>query len=479
MTNTYDLVVIGAGPAGQSAAELAAFLGRSVLIVERGRPGGTVTTTGGVPTKTLREVALSLAAGTLNRGGDAAAATTFADALPAVRAATIEVCESLQGVVARQIAARGIAYVRGQARLTRDGVAVDLPDGSRRDIVARAVVLAVGSKPARPAGFPFDDPDIYDPDEIFSLRRTPADVVIAGAGPVGIEFATIFTVLGVPVTLIDRGERLLPAMDSELTALMRAELEGRGVRLLLGRGVDSVSRRNGRLAVTLAGGAAIDTDAVLVAAGRTANTNGLGLEAAGIALDPRGRIVVDRYYQTSCAGIYAVGDAVAPTLASVAAQQGRCAVCHALGLAFGVPIDRAASAAVYGMPEIAGVGATEDHIKAGGAPYVVGRCDLSQTARGSIARRGGRLKLVVSADDRKLLGVHCIGDIASELVGMGHAVLHMGGAVDVFLTLALNTPTYCAAYRDAAIDAMGQLAALARRPALAVQQPSPALQTPL
>jgi NAD(P) transhydrogenase len=187
------------------------------------------------------------------------------------------------------------------------------------------------------------------------MQRSPRDIVIVGGGPVGVEFATIFTALGVPVTRID------------------------------------------------------------------------------------------------------------PTLASIATQQGRAAVCHAFGLVFGVPVDRAPSAAVYGLPELAGVGATEEQVQNAGTPYVVGRCDLSQTARGAIAGTEGRLKLIVRADDRKLLGVHCVGDIASELVGMGHAVLHMGGAIDVFLTLALNTPTYCSAYRDATIDVMRQLALLAGR----------------
>lgn len=466
----YDLVVIGAGPAGQSAAELAAFLGHSALIVERASPGGVVTTTGGAPTKALREIALSLAADGGCRNGGAPIA--FEDALPMVRARTLEACRSLQDAIARQIEARGIAYVQGIARLVSDRiVAIDLPDGGRREIAARAIVIATGSKPARFEGVPFDDPDVYDSNEIFTMRRMPNGIVVVGAGPVGVEFATIFTALNVPVTLVDRGDRLLPGMDGELTHLMRAEFERRGVRLILSSGVESVSRREGRLTVVLSGGAQLATEAVLFAAGRSANTEGLGLEAAGVAIDPRGRVVVDRYYQTTAAGIYAVGDAVAPTLASIAAQQGRAAVCHAFGLVFGVPVDRVASAAVYGLPEIAGVGATEEQIRSAGTAYVVGRCDLSLTARGAIAGRGGRLKLIVCADDRKLLGVHCIGDIASELVGMGHAVLHMGGAVDVFLTLALNTPTYCSAYRDAAIDAMGQLAALARRSTATVQPP--------
>jgi NAD(P) transhydrogenase len=185
MADTYDLVVIGAGPGGQSAAELATFLGHSALMVERGSPGGTVTTTGGAPTKTLREVALSL------NGG-----TTFAEALPALRARTIEACQALQQVIAHQIAARGIAYEQGTARLAPNRIVViDRPDGTRREVAARAIVVATGSTPLRSEGIPFDDPDVYDSNEIFALRRVPKDIVIIGAGPVGVEFTTVFTAL--------------------------------------------------------------------------------------------------------------------------------------------------------------------------------------------------------------------------------------------------------------------------------------------
>lgn len=464
---TYDLIVIGSGPAGQSAAELSAFLGHSALIVEQAAPGGVVTTTGGAPTKTLREIALGLSR---DRGSaiDGDVASTFAASLESVRGTTLGVCRSLQDATARQIESSGVDLLHGTARLTSNRtVVIARADGTIEEVGAKAIVLATGSRPVRFPGIPFDDPDIYDSNEIFTMRRLPRDIVIAGGGPVGVEFATIFAALDVPVTLVDSNERLLPTMDGELTALLAGELADRGVVLAMGARVNAVSRRNDRLVVSLSNGSSIETAAVLFAAGRAANTEGLGLELAGVALDGKGRIVVDRYFQTTCPGVYAVGDVAGQTLASLAAQQGRVAACHAFGLAFGVPVDRAPSAAVYGLPELAGVGATEEQLRRSGGAYVVGRCDLSSTARGAIAGRGGCLKLLVSADDRRLLGVHCIGDVASELVGMGHAVLHMGGTIDVFLTLALNTPTYSAAYRTAAIDAMGQLVALARHSALA------------
>ncbi|CAM5726008.1 FAD-dependent oxidoreductase [Streptomyces hirsutus] len=241
---------------------------------------------------------------------------------------------------------------------------------------------------------------------------------------------------------------------------MADEFRRRGVQLVLGAGADTVSRIDGRLTVRLSTGTVLTGDAVLFAAGRAPNTEGLGLEPAGVHLDARGRIIVDRYYRTTAPGIYAAGDVVEPGLASNAMQQGRAAAAHACGLVFGVEIDQTASSAVYGLPEVAGVGATEEQIQAAGIPYAVGRCDLAVTPRGAIAGHGGLLKLIFRADDRKLLGVHCFGDIASEVVGLGHVVLQLGGRVELFLTLALNTPTYSYAYHDATVDGLTRLTKL-------------------
>ena len=461
METNYDLAVIGAGPAGQAAAELAVHLGRRVIIVERNRPGGTVTTTGGAPTKTLREAALSLTGFGQEEVYGARAAIPLDTALPIIAARTRQVVDRLQQVVADQIAGQGIDYLQGTARVLPHGaLLVTQSDGTRRELAARAVLIASGSRPAHPSGIPFDDPDIYDTDQIYSIRKVPNDIVIIGGGSVGVEFATIFMALGIPATLIDKSERLLPAMDGEVAGQMAETLARHGVRLILGTGATAVARIDGRLTVTLSTGATVGTDAVLFAAGRTPNTEDLGLEEVGVQLDARGRIVVDRYFQTTAPGIYAAGDVVGSGLASTAKQQGRAAASRAFGLVFGIAVDRAASSAVYGVPEVAGVGLTEEQAVAANVPYVVGRCDLAATARGAIAGHGGLLKLIFRADDRTLLGVHCIGDIASEMVGLGHVVMHAGGAVELFLTLALNTPTYSTAYHDAAIDGLTRLAAM-------------------
>src|SRR5262245_42393363 len=202
MSNAYDLIVIGAGPAGQSAAELATFLGHSVLVVERSTPGGVVATTGGAPTKTLREIALDVAR-EFERDGHRLR-LPGSDTLDVLRRRTLDVCRTLQATIARQLEARGIHHLQGAATLTPSRpVAVSGSDGERREVSARAIVLATGSRPLRAADVPFDDPDIYDSNEIFSMRRLPDDIVIVGGGPVGVEFTTIFSTLGVPVTLVD------------------------------------------------------------------------------------------------------------------------------------------------------------------------------------------------------------------------------------------------------------------------------------
>lgn len=459
MMDTYDLVVIGAGPAGQAAAELAAHVGRRAIIVEQDRPGGVVTTTGGAPTKTLREAARYLTGFGQAEVYGVRPSIPQDVALPIVVERTRQVRDRLQAIVARRLAGLGIEYVQGAARIQSDGVVlVTLPDGGERGFRGRAVLVATGSRPAHPPGIPFDDPDVYDTDRIFALDRLPAHTVIVGGGPVGIEFATVFAALGVPVTVVSGAERLLPNMDAELTELLADDLSSRGVRLVLGTGAERVARVDGRLTVTLSTGDALETDLVLFAAGRVPNSEGLGLDEVGVQLDGRARIVVDRYFRTTAHGVYAAGDVVRPALASTATQQGRAAASHACGLLFGMTVDQEASSAVYGLPEVAGVGVTEEQARQAEIPYVVGRCDLADTARGTIAGRGGRLKLIFRADGRRLLGVHCIGDIASEMIGLGHAVIAMGGTIELLLTLGLNMPTYGAAYHDAAIDGLSRLA---------------------
>jgi NAD(P) transhydrogenase len=327
--------------------------------------------------------------------------------MPTLRARIEQVRDVLQDAVAHRFVARGITYLKGLVKLDADRIVhVTSPDGPARQVGARAVLVATGSGPTHYPGIPFDDQDVYDSDEIYALSTVP-DIVIVGGGSIGVEFATVFTALGIPATLISNADRLLPNIDGELAALMADEFKRRGVRLVLGAGAHEVSRVDGGLRVTLSSGTVLAGEAVLFAAGRTPSTEGVGLERAGVRLDARGRIIVDHYYRTTAPGIYAAGDVVQPGLASNAVHQGRAAAAHACGLVFGVEIDQTASTAVYGLAEVASVGATEEHIQATGIPYAVGRGDLATTPRGAIAGHGGLLKLIFHADNRKLLGAHC------------------------------------------------------------------------
>lgn len=459
MDRHYELVVIGAGPAGESAAVMASTFGHRSVIIERDKPGGTVTTTGGAPTKTLREAAMYL---TGFRERDIYGISVAAPpevVLPKIAERTRHVCALLQQVVTENLAKNQIDYLQGTARLGPNRTAqVTMPDGSVETLSADVILIATGSRPLHPESIAFEDPDVCDSDEIFKLGRVPDDLFIVGGGAVGVEFATIFAALGAKVTISDMADRLLTMMDGEISSLMAQHFANIGVRVILGKGTESVKRAQGKLLVTLSDGSTLTPDTVLFAAGRVANTESLGAEAAGIQLDRRGRIVVDEDYQTSVDGIYAAGDVVHPSLASIAMEQGRLAMFRAFDLPFRDKLHPLETSAVYGVPEVAKVGLTEEECRDQGIDYEVGKCDLAVTPRGAISGHGGLLKLIFRRDDRRLLGAHIIGDIASELVGMGQAAINSGEAIDVFAALTLNTPTYTYAYKYATFDGLLRLA---------------------
>jgi NAD(P) transhydrogenase len=248
-------------------------------------------------------------------------------------------------------------------------------------------------------------------------------------------------------------------MDGEVAGYMEGLFRKWGIAVLFGATVESVAAKGPGLEVVLSSGDRLSPDTLLFAAGRVANTEGLGLEAMGMELDSRGRIVVDENFRTSVPGIYAAGDVVRPTLASIAMEQGRVAVCHAFGIPFEGTVDPCPVSAIYGMPEVSGAGLTEEQCRERSLDYEVGRADLGLTPRGAIAGRGGLLKLIFLKADRKLIGVHCIGDIASEIVGIGQMVIRCGATVNTIANMSLNTPTYSYAYKYAAFDGLRRLAA--------------------
>jgi NAD(P) transhydrogenase len=458
MTDIYELIAIGAGPAGESATELASFFGHRSAVIEKARPGGTVTTTGGAPTKTLREAALYFSGFC---EGDIYGLRMSAPpeiATEIIRKRTWSVCELLQEVTADNIAAHNVDYIQGAARLDADGtVIVSGKGGEDRKLRAKAVLVATGSRPFRPKNISFDIPGVCDTDTILQRGRVPKDIIIVGGGPVGVEFATICHALGSKVTILDLATRLMTMMDGEVSGCMEELFKKWGTSILFGSTVESVAAKDDGLEVRLSTGERLFPDTLLFAAGRIANTEGLGLEAAGVDLDSRGRIIVGKNFRTSVNGIYAAGDVLGPTLASIAMEQGRVATCNAFGIPFEGTVDPSPVSAVYSMPEVSGAGLTEEQCREKGLDYEVGRADLGLTPRGAIAGRGGLLKLIFLKADRKLVGVHCIGDIASEIVGIGQMVIRCGGTMNTIANMSLNTPTYSYAYKYAAFDGLRRL----------------------
>jgi NAD(P) transhydrogenase len=460
MTEDYDLIAIGSGPAGESAADLASFFGHRCAVVEMAKPGGTVTTTGGVPTKTLREAALYFSG---FREGDLYGLRTIATAevsTPLIRKRTWDVCEMLQDLTARNLAHNSVDYVQGTARLNPNrSIAVTGKDGKERTLRAKMVLIATGSRPVRPKGVPFNIPGVCDTDTVLNRGWLPKDIVIVGGGPVGVEFATICHALGAKVTIVDRSDRPIGMMDGEISDRMSQLFEQWGITIRCACTVEAVEPREGGLRIGLSTGESLDADTILFAAGRAANSDGMGLEGAGVAVDSRGRVVVDSSFKTTAEGVYAAGDVLGPTLASIAMEQGRAAVCHAFGIPFEGTVDPAPVSAVYGMPELSGAGLTEEQCREQGLDYQAGRSDLSLTPRGAISGRGGLLKLIFLKGSRKLVGVHCIGDIASEIVGIGQMAIRCGGTANTLANMSMNTPTYSYAYKYAAFDALRRMAA--------------------
>jgi NAD(P) transhydrogenase len=460
MPDAYDLIAIGSGPAGESATELASFFGHRCAVIEKARPGGTVTTTGGAPTKTLREAALYFSGLVEGEVYGIEISVPPEVATDTIRKRTLDVCDLLQKMTAENIAKDNVDYIHGAARLEGGGrVIVTGDDGRKRGLRANLVLIATGSRPWRPPNIPFDLEGVCDTDTILQRGRVPKDMLIVGGGPVGVEFATIARALGAKVTIADRGDRLMAMMDGEITACMEELFRAWDIPVLFGSTCDGIIAKNGALEIKMSTGETLSQDTVLFAAGRVANTEDLGLDAAGVALDARGRIVVDNHFRTSVKGVYAAGDVLGPTLASIAMEHGRIAVCHAFDIPFEGVVDPAPVSAVYGMPEVSGAGLTEEQCRDQGLDYEVGRADLARTPRGAIAGRGGRLKLVFLKKDRKLVGVHCIGDIASEIVGIGQMAIRCGGTMNTIANMSLNTPTYSYAYKYAAFDGLRRLAA--------------------
>lgn len=475
MSDIFDFVVIGGGPAGQSAALTAAKEGQRVLVIERDRElGGECLHRGTIPSKTLRETVLalrSLARRTGMPDGAVAGPDGLLRFLPGaedgddVTMASLvtrlrEVVKAQEATMRAQLRAGGAITVwHGQARFASSHeVAVISPGGRERIARARHVVLACGSRPRKPENVAIDHELVLDSDSILSMTYLPRSLVVLGAGVVASEYASIFAGLGVRVTMCDPGARPMSFLDPELTAAFAHAFVDAGGSMILGVPVKRVESDGAvGVEVELASGVVLRADKVLCALGRVANVAGLALERAGIEVTSRGHVQVDASCRTTLGHVYAIGDLVgAPALASAAMEQGRRAVRHALGLP-----SPAASAlspfCAYTIPEIASIGLTESEAIAKHGGAVVGRASYQDLARARIAGYGdGLVKLVVAPDGVRLLGAQIVGDGASELVHVPQMALAGGQDVDVFVETTFNFPTLAEGLRVAALDVVAQ-----------------------
>ncbi len=458
--------MIGSGPAGEKGAAQAAYFGKRVALVERApHLGGAGVNTGTIPSKTLRESALYFSGlaqrGLYGRDYTLRDNLTVQDFLYRQQ----EVVRALREVVLRNIERHHIELVHGEAcLLDAHTVRVSLAAGGERQLAGAVILVATGSVPNRARDIPFDDPRVYDSDEILEMERLPKTMAIVGAGVIGCEYATIFTALGIQVTLVDGRDRLLTFLDGEISDRLRARMGELDVTMRLGEGLDRVEPKPEAVTLHMKRGAPVAVDAVLFAAGRLGATAGLGLERLGVAVNDRGHIAVNQNFQSAVPTVYAAGDVIGfPALAATSMEQARVAMCHAFDLKYKTHVAHMLPMAVYTIPEVAAVGETEESARTKAIDYCVGRSSYSQNPRGQIrGDLGGQIKLVFRADDRVLLGVHIIGESASELVHVGLMVMNFGGTIDAFIDAVFNYPTLGDAYKYAAYDGLGNLAR--RRP---------------
>lgn len=463
--NSYDLIVIGSGPAGRRAAVQAAKLGKSVLVIEKGRRvGGVSVHTGTIPSKTLRETALNLT-GWRERGfyGRSYRVKQNISAADLQRRMLITLDHEVE-VLEHQFARNRVSEMHGKATfIDANTLEVEKTDGELLRVHGTSVLLAVGTRPYRPSHIPFDGEAVVDSDEILEIKEVPRSLAVIGAGVIGIEYATIFSTLDTQVTVIETRETMLEFIDKEIVEDFTYQLRDRNMKLIFGQGIDSVSRdESGKCRIVLKNGRVVVTEMVLFAAGRVGATDTLNLAAAGLEADSRGRIKVNpETFQSDVPNIYAAGDVVGfPSLASTSMEQGRIAARHAVGAPANDP-PQYFPYGIYAVPEISTCGLTEEEVIQRGIPYECGVAHFRETSRGHImGLESGMLKMIFSLKTRRLLGIHIVGEGATELIHIGQAVLNLKGTVEYFVENTFNYPTLAEAYKIAGLDAWNRMGEL-------------------
>jgi NAD(P) transhydrogenase len=461
----FDLVVLGAGPAGEKAAAQAAYFGKRVAIVERERdPGGAAVHTGTLPSKTLRETALYLSGHRSRELYGVAVELSPSATVPHLMSRKNAIAAAEARSFRENFERHGVTQIYGHARFVDPHTVLVTSASAERRVSGDFILIATGSKPHRPPDIDFADDCIHDSDEILELTRLPKSLAVLGGGVIGCEYACMFAALGVEVTLVDARSEILPFLDLEIVARLKSAMQHLGIRLLQNQRWTSVKRGTEGIVTTLSDGSALRSEHLLFAAGRGGATGELGLERVGLAPDSRGYVPVDQFFRTAVPHILAAGDVIGfPALASVSMEQGRVAVCHAFGFRYKQAVAEVMPYGIYTIPEVSAFGETEESCRQKNIDYVVGRALFNDNPRGKITGDlEGITKLVVDARTRKLIGVHVIGERASELVHIGQTSIVLGGTVDVFIDMVFNYPTLADSYKYAAYDCLGALNRRAR-----------------
>lgn len=468
VTEKYDLIVIGSGPAGEKGAVQAAYFGKKVALIEKASVlGGAAANTGTLPSKTLRESALFLS-GFRKRELYGLTFTmkekvTVRDFLARER----QVKEYERTRIAENLKRHGVALYHGTASfIDPHTIQVQSEEVPAFNLHGEVILIATGSFPVQPPGFPFELDAIYDSDEILELHEIPNRMLVIGGGVIGCEYACMFAALGVQVTVVEKRGRLVEFLDAEISRSLQTQMADIGMRILVGDSVADL-KVAGAIEVTLHSGKILHTDTILVSAGRCGNTSSLRLDRINLDADERGRLKVNSFYQTDIPNIYAAGDVIGfPALASTAMEQGRVAMVHAFSLKYKERLAPILPYGIFTIPECSMAGETEESLTKAGIPYVVGKAAYANNARGQIIGDSeGFLKLIFREADMKLLGVHLIGELATELVHIGLTALLMEAGANLFIETCYNYPTLAETYKYATYDALGR-----RRTRLAAEQ---------
>jgi NAD(P) transhydrogenase len=459
MSEHFDLVVVGAGPAGEKGAAQAAYFGKKVCLIERApKPGGAAVNTGTIPSNTLRESALLLSG--LRRKGlygvefHVQPDLSVADFMQRER----QVIETRWRDIEENLARHHVTTVQGTARFTSpQALEVTRHGLAPRSITGDIFLLAPGAHPWRPSHVPFDGRIVVDSTDIPTMPGIPSRLIIVGGGTIGCTYACIFASLGAQVTILSPRERLLAQFEYEVGDALREEFTRRlGIQVHLGADVTRIDAQSELAYVTVADGTTLVADCVLFAAGREGATHGLGLENAGVATTDRGFIVVDEKYRTSTTHIYAAGDVIGyPGRASTSMEQARVAMCHAFGLRYKQAVSSIIPFGVWTIPEVASVGLSEQEAHARGLLIETGKAGLQHNSRGQIlGETTGFVKLVFALEDKQLLGATIVGEGACEIIHIASAVLAHGGSLDYFIQAVFSYPSLAEAYKYAAYDGL-------------------------